>query len=222
MISAAVTSLLAGSVAGAVGVGVAFPFDTLKTKQQVLAYDSVSQTRQNLNMLQVIKKVYHLEGIGGFFGGVRGMMLGQAVIKSVAFGTNAMALGWFQQHTELPLTMTLLAASCIAGFFTSFLVVPVERVKVLMQASSAYANEFDCLKAIVRAEGCGGLMGRGLGTTLAREIPSYAIYFGVYGLLMGTPWAAAMGKLAPLVFGAMSGCACWLPVYPIDVVKTFV
>jgi hypothetical protein len=221
--SPAVTSLLAGSVAGAVGVGVAFPFDTLKTKQQVLCYDSVSQTRQNLNMFEVIAKVYHLEGIGGFFGGVRGMMLGQAVIKSVAFGTNAMALGWFQQHTELPLTMTLLAASCIAGFFTSFLVVPVERVKVLMQATTGlYANEFDCLRAIVRAEGPGGLMGRGLGTTLAREIPSYAIYFCVYGLLMGTPWAAAMGKLAPLVFGAMSGCACWLPVYPIDVVKTVV
>ena len=36
LFSAATASLLAGSVAGAVGVGVAFPLDTLKTKSQVM------------------------------------------------------------------------------------------------------------------------------------------------------------------------------------------
>jgi solute carrier family 25 carnitine/acylcarnitine transporter 20/29 len=37
---------------------------------------------------------------------------------------------------------------------------------------------------------------------------------------MQTAAADMLGGIAPLVFGAMSGCACWIPVYPVDVVKT--
>jgi len=40
----ALASLLAGSIAGAIGVGVAFPLDTLKTKSQVLGGTSTSTT----------------------------------------------------------------------------------------------------------------------------------------------------------------------------------
>ena len=99
-----------------------------------------------------------------------------------------------------------------------------ERVKVMMQAqqNSLYANELECIQAVLENEGWTGLFSRGLGPTLAREIPSYAIYFVVYGVLMQTATAENLGSVAPLVCGALSGCACWVPVYPIDVVKTLV
>mmetsp|Transcript_25770 Transcript_25770/g.53837 ORF Transcript_25770/g.53837 Transcript_25770/m.53837 type:complete len:170 (+) Transcript_25770:267-776(+) len=99
-----------------------------------------------------------------------------------------------------------------------------ERVKVMMQAqqNSLYANELECIQAVLETEGFSGLFSRGLGPTLAREIPSYAIYFVVYGVLMQTSQAQNLGTVAPLVCGAISGCACWVPVYPIDVVKTLV
>jgi Mitochondrial carrier protein len=211
MISAAATSLLAGSLAGAVGVGVAFPLDTLKTKAQVM------ETETKLSMTQVIRVVYKQDGIKGFFGGVKGMMLGQAVIKSVAFGCNSMFLAFLQQQfPNVAPAVLLITAACLAGFVTSFFVTPVERVKVMMQASGTYANEIDCLKAILRREGWAGLFGRGLGPTLIRETPSYGIYFFIYGYLMQTPLAAALGGIAPLVFGAVSGCACWIPVYPVS------
>lgn len=218
MLSAAAASLLAGSVAGAVGVGVAFPLDTLKTKAQVM------ETETKLTMTQVIRAIYKQDGVKGFFGGVRGMMLGQAVIKSVAFGCNAITLGFLQHHFPAAApALLLISAACFAGFVTSFFVTPVERVKVMMQASSGvYRNEIDCLQAILRREGWSGLLGRGLGPTLIRETPSYGIYFFIYGYLMQTPLASALGGIAPLVFGALSGCACWIPVYPVDVVKTIV
>jgi hypothetical protein len=63
--STALASILAGSVAGAIGVGVAFPLDTLKTKAQVIGGGS---------MLRTITTVYGQEGISGFFGGVKGTM----------------------------------------------------------------------------------------------------------------------------------------------------
>jgi solute carrier family 25 carnitine/acylcarnitine transporter 20/29 len=98
-----------------------------------------------------------------------------------------------------------------------------ERVKVMMQAQenrTLYANDIECFKLILLNEGWFGLLTRGFGPTLAREIPSNAIYFVVYGLLMQTVMKDALGVMASMVCGAISGMACWIPVYPIDVVKT--
>jgi len=259
MLPSAVASLLSGSVAGAIGVGVAFPFDTLKTKAQVMPTSALAQTTlsstaattmtpsvtvtsNELNMLQMTKLIYEMEGISGFFGGVRTMMIGQAFIKAVAFASNNFALYMIRENpgfrdsvilqalgiSSHPVCQLILAA-CFAGFTSSFLVAPVERIKVMMQAqgggaSSAYKNELECIKAVLKNEGWAGLLGRGLGPTLAREVPSYAIYFVVYGILSQSYLAKEIigPNFSPLIFGAISGMACWLPVYPIDVVKTLI
>jgi solute carrier family 25 carnitine/acylcarnitine transporter 20/29 len=244
LVNPALASVLAGSLAGAIGVGVAFPLDTLKTKSQILGQQQQQQQslgqpkreekfvtgedgsvaleqpgkNNNLGLVQLVKLILVTEGVAGFFGGVRGMMIGQALIKAVAFSANAAALQALQP-CAMTSVVSLILAACFSGFVTSFLVAPVERVKVMMQASSQYAHELECLKAVVDTEGWEGLFGRGLGPTLAREVPSYGIYFVVYGLFMQTPAATLLGPTAPLLFGALSGCACWIPVYPVDVVK---
>ena len=239
MFSAATASLIAGSIAGAIGVGVAFPLDTLKTKSQVLGQqmktpDGNGKEIGQLGMFDIISLVWEQEGISGFFGGVKGMMIGQAFIKAMAFSANAFALEFliqaherysqytFLSHFTAGSFYTLVVAACFAGFVTSFIVAPVERVKVMLQASgnALYQNELECISAVLKSEGWSGLLGRGLTPTILREVPSYAIYFVVYGILIQTPFAKTLGVAAPLVFGAMSGCASWIPVYPIDVVKT--
>ena len=94
----------------------------------------------------------------------------------------------------------------------------------MMQAQdkkSQYANEVECLKVVIKTEGWIGLFTRGLAPTLARELPTNAIYFVVFESLMQTSILATLGSVgAPFVCGAISGCACWIPVYPIDVVNT--
>jgi hypothetical protein len=239
ILNPAVGSVVAGSIAGAIGVGVAFPLDTLKTKAQVLGQQIFDTTtldttavggtadasqKSNPSMFQIISYVYNTEGVSGFYGGVRGMMFGQAIIKALAFSTNSNALAALRSMNHEPANSSLsflLIAACFSGFVTSFVVAPIERIKVMMQATSSgvYKNELDCLTAILRTEGWKGFMGRGLGATLAREIPSYGIYFCIYGVLMSTSIATLLGPVAPLLFGAFSGMASWLPVYPIDVVK---
>ena len=81
----AAVSLAAGMVGGAVGIGVAYPLDTLKTKQQA------SATSSNLNPVELTRQIYVNEGVAGFYGGVSSTMAGQAVIKGALFFVNSAA-----------------------------------------------------------------------------------------------------------------------------------
>jgi len=204
-LSPTAASLLAGSIAGAIGVGVAFPLDTLKTKAQVYPSDG---------LLATIRTVLSTEGIRGFFPGVRLVMVGQASIKACAFCANAYGLRLFARYSRWRLVL----AACFAGWVTTFLVVPVERIKIVLQAQD-YANVGACIQDIVHKGGWLDLCFRGWMTTVAREIPGYALYFVTAGLLKQYLQAYAWG---PLVAGAAAGCAAWIPVYPLDVVKTLV
>ena len=55
----------------------------------------------------------------------------------------------------------------------------------------------------------------------------YSLYFGVYGALQtycGGGDSGTTSLLGPTgtaaLYGAIAGCACWLPIYPIDVIRT--
>jgi len=235
LVPEAVSSLLAGSVAGAVGVGAAFPLDTIKTKQQVKLEEqsSVQSSVQysvspsgvvsisrgpadessNDNLWTTIGEIWDEQGLAGFYGGVRTSMLGQAIIKATAFGINA---------AVLQADYDLVTAAATAGFVTAFLASPVDRIKVLMQTDK-FEGEIDCFRSIVSTEGWKGLLSTGLGPTILREVPAYTLYFYLYGTLMSTASATdAMGALAPAISGALAGAACVVPVHPVDVVKTIV
>jgi len=228
MMSPAFVSLIAGSIAGAIGFGIAYPLDTLKTKKQLLALSSSDASK--IGMTQLVKIIWKEEGLQGFFSGVSASMLGKAVIKAVAFSSNAAMLTFLHQHhaeAYLPNVLMLAVAACYSGFIASFAVTPFERVKIIMQASKStvYKNGLDCVCALIKSESGGffDLFFRGLGATIAREVPSYGIYFVMYSSLMSSSLSNMVTKsVAPLIFGAFSGCASWIPVYPIDVVKTLV
>ena len=116
-----------------------------------------------------------------------------------------------------PLRLTL-------GFVTSFLVNPIERIKILMQSDKAgeYDSEIDCAIKVMKKDGLKGLMVRGLDATLAREIPGYGLYFVAYSLMMQSTFGLALGAtVSPLVCGAAAGCLSWIPVFPFDVIKTY-
>jgi len=223
--SSGVVSLLAGGLAGSIGVGVAYPLDSLKTKAQVAAAKRGAADGQALGMVGIARYVLEEEGVQGFYGGVVGVMVGQAFIKALAFSSNNAALGWLLHgSTGSPPLETLVLAAAFSGFITSFLVNPIERVKILMQADDRgeYADEWDCASRVVRRDGFSGLAFRGLGATLAREVPGYGLYFVAYSLLTQSPLVEQVvgPAAAPLLCGAAAGCISWIPVYPADVVKT--
>ena len=167
-------------------------------------------------------------------------MIGQAFIKAIQFAVNEITFVWLENHSTIQsniIKMTI--AGTLAGLLSSFVVSPVELVKIRMQtqnklntnkkdgdacaSSPVYNNELDCARWVVKNEGWKALFCHGLGITIIREIPSFAFYFVAYGLLARSAMADILGShAAPLVFGAMAGWAMWIPTYPIDIVKTIV
>jgi hypothetical protein len=152
-------SLGAGSLAGVVGIGVAYPLDSLKTKAQVYASTSTAIVGQQQSLLDIAKIVYKKEGIGGFYNGVAGVMVGEAFVKATLFGTNAWALSFF---SDSPSIWQLIIAAAFSGVISSFVLNPIERVKVLMQANKSYTSEIDCITQVVQKDGVTGLLSRGL------------------------------------------------------------
>ena len=103
--------------------------------------------------------------------------------------------------------------------FFAVVCTPVERLKVVMQAGFV-GGPGQCLQAIVDEDGLSGLFARGLGATLLREIPAYFFYFSAYEVASSLLAGSVPEALLPLIGGAAAGAASWVPVYPIDVVKT--
>jgi hypothetical protein len=164
-------------------------------------------------------------------------MIGQAVIKAIQFAVNEITFLWLEQHSTIQSNIIKMAiAGTLAGLLSSFVVSPVELVKIRMQAqnkaankkddacedsSLVFNNELDCARWMVQNEGWKALFCHGLLITIIREIPSFAFYFVAYGLLAKSAMADVLGgHAAPLIFGAIAGWAMWIPTYPIDIVKT--
>jgi Mitochondrial carrier protein len=196
--------------------------DTIKTKSQT--YASSSSGGRSLGAIGMFKLVLEQEGIKGFYGGVVWVMLGQAIIKSAAFASNTWALNLISSDSSSlnPSLTELILAACIAGFVTSYIVNPIERVKILMQADNTnqYSNDVDCFLKVLKKDGFSGLVLRGIDATLWREVPGYALYFVVYSLLKTSVLATILGGATPLVCGALAGSFSWIPVYPFDVIKS--
>jgi Mitochondrial carrier protein len=251
--------LLAGSIAGAIGVGIAFPLDTIKTKQQAQAQAATSaalldhsdidfnadgtmifrrstrqrQQQQQSSLFQSMQTLVENQGISGLFAGVGTSMMGQAIIKSVAFSVNSAVLAYLTPSQSSPngaaLTMdpnnALLVAAATSGFVTAFLATPIDRIKVLRQCNSGeecYLSDMDCLKSVLQHEGLQGLLFRGLGPTFFREVPAYTIYFSTFGWLHATFGDDIVPGATTLLYGALAGGLCVLPSYPADVIKTLV
>ena len=216
---------LAGTFGGIMGVMVSFPFDTLKVRMQTQPNPPIYK-----GMIHCGKTMIADEGVKALYKGMLAPVSGAGAIKATLFASRrAIQTFLISSHPNTPLSIWELSiASCGAGFFASFVVTPVERVKVSLQASVnksvASLGSFQCAKRLVATEGVFRGLFTGLTATVIREVPSYGVYFMSYeigrryffklqdGQVLQGPKAA--------VLGAIAGVLCWLPVYPIDVVKS--
>uniref|UniRef100_G3PHJ3 Solute carrier family 25 member 47a n=1 Tax=Gasterosteus aculeatus TaxID=69293 RepID=G3PHJ3_GASAC len=239
---------VSGSFAGACGVAVGYPLDTVKVRVQT--------QRQFTGIWQCVAVTFSKEGVHGFFKGMTLPLTTITLTSSVVFGTyrnclqclsqargacsgpsgkldvflSGMAAG-VAQVTDASLRLAsevFLHPSSSARKQTSVMA-PGDIVKVRLQCQTQpntfkpkYRGPVHCLLSIVREEGFRGLY-RGALPLMLRDSMSFATYFLTYATVCEL--LTETGKKRPswsgvMLAGGVSGVVGWTLGTPMDVIKS--
>uniref|UniRef100_A0A8C3G649 Solute carrier family 25 member 45 n=1 Tax=Cyclopterus lumpus TaxID=8103 RepID=A0A8C3G649_CYCLU len=208
--------------AGALGLAVGYPLDTMKVRLQAQsAYQGI---------LHCMSKTYSNEGLRGFYKGMAFPVLTTGITNSVVFGSYSNALYYLTQSRHRGLDQgkpasapQVFAAGCFSGMMQVCVNAPIDLVKVCLQGQTTvqrYRGPVHCVTVILREEGPKGLFRGGLAIAL-RDIPSYGLYFLPYEVTRKalTQSGEEPGTFATMMAGGMAGVVTWAFATPMDVVK---
>lgn len=238
-------NLVAGGVGGICAVVVGHPFDLVKVRMQTAergvyssAIDVVRKTIAREGLAR------------GLYAGVSAPLVGVTPMFMVSFWGYGVGKSLVESITPVPrrngepqYTLGQIAG---AGFFSAIpmtlITAPFERVKVLLQIQGQtplrpgekprYGGGVDVVRQLYREGGLRSVF-RGSAMTLARDGPGSAAYFASYeyvkrrltpqqpdGTGSGTTTGQKLSLPAIIVAGGAAGVAMWIPVFPIDTVKS--
>lgn len=227
--------LTAGTSAGIAQLIVGHPFDTVKVKLQNMSRPAPGEAPAYTSAIDCARKTVVNEGPAGLYRGITAPMAFVAVFNAVLFAANSTMrklIGKGRHVDELSMA-ELGACGVGAGFAVSWVACPTELVKCRLQAqgkvlavagSDVYKGPVDCAQKVYATRGVQGLY-KGLGATLAREMPANALYFGTYEglkrmMVSEGQSTETLGAGSLVVAGGFAGIAFWGGVYPVDYIKT--
>ena len=179
-----------GAGGGATGLMLSHPIDTIKSNIQD-------------------KRPIHWN-IKSLYRGVVPPLFGVGLEKAIVFGTYENSRRFLINRIDNQHLVRGLSGA-LSGFMASFVVTPVERLKILRQTNEKF--KFKELNP--------RFLYKGLSSTFTRETPGFAIYFSVYeGLKDYFGQTTKLNSFHHFTFGGMSGSIAWLFIYPQDLVKT--
>lgn len=200
-----------GGVAGALGATVVYPLDTIKTRMQ--AQNLEGEKPQYKDEIDCFRQLVTKEGPASLYSGLVPQLLGIAPEKAMKLTVNEALLSSLE--TMMP-GARVWALEFIAGggggasqvVFTN----PMEIVKVRLQTQKEGSPK-KALWTIVKELGVKGLYD-GAGVTLARDVPSSAVFFAIYTLLRG------LYPDQSFLAGAIAAIPATVLVTPMDIIKT--
>ncbi|MCJ1330267.1 carnitine transporter [Thelotrema lepadinum] len=237
-------SLVAGGVGGICAVVVGHPFDLVKVRLQTAEKGVYN------GALDVVRRTIAREGLArGLYAGVSAPLVGVTPMFAVSFWGYDLGQSLVRRFypntpssSSSPSTPLSVAQISTAGFFSAIpmtlITAPFERVKVLLQIQGQktlspgekprYNGGLDVVRQLYREGGIRSVY-RGSGMTLARDGPGSAAYFATYEVIKRafTPKDPVTGKVsgelsltAVMLGGGAAGVAMWVPVFPVDTVKS--
>ncbi|KAF2147494.1 uncharacterized protein K452DRAFT_323568 [Aplosporella prunicola CBS 121167] len=228
-------ALAAGGVGGVCAVVVGHPFDLVKVRLQT------AEKGVYKGAMDVVRRTVAREGLArGLYAGVSAPLVGVTPMFAVSFWGYDVGKNLVRSVSPVHNDQYSVAQVSAAGFFSAIpmtlITAPFERVKVLLQIQGQktlapgekpkYAGGLDVVRQLYREGGVRSVF-RGSAMTLARDGPGSAAYFAVYEtvkrrLTPKTP-DGAPGELsltAVMAAGGAAGIAMWIPVFPVDTVKS--
>ncbi|XP_028253163.1 solute carrier family 25 member 47-A isoform X1 [Parambassis ranga] len=222
-----IADFVSGSLAGACGVAVGHPLDTVKVRIQT--------QKQFTGVYQCVAATFSKEGFHGFFKGMSLPITTVSMTSSVVFGTYRNCLQCLSQARcggTGPNTKLEVFFSGLAGGIAQILVMsPGDIVKVRLQCQTEskrggsskpkYQGPVHCLLSVIKEEGFRGLY-RGVLPLILRDGPSYSTYFLTYSTVCEWLTDNRKEKLdwrVVMLAGGLAGMAGWTVGTPMDVIK---
>ncbi|KAF8909237.1 carnitine/acyl carnitine carrier [Gymnopilus junonius] len=222
---------IAGTIAGMTSLAVGYPFDTVKVR-----FQSPEIAGKYRSTFHAITTIIREERFVGLFKGIASPFTTAPLMNGIVFASYRFLL-----KVQLPTVDSVPTLSQIAlagagtGIVGSFLVTPVEHIKVRQQACLTPTSTRQIALQIFREGGIPALY-RGITATALRDT-GYGAYFVAYEAtcryfssptrppepnILGQvetqmtemPWSTL------LLAGALAGIAGWIVTFPFDVVKT--
>ncbi|KAF6265536.1 mitochondrial carrier domain-containing protein [Scenedesmus sp. NREL 46B-D3] len=163
-----------------VGIAAGQPLDTLRVRLQ-------QRGCQQHSVAGVWKDMARAEGVRGLFRGMSYPVYTTALQNAVTFQAQGVASRLLTGSADK--SAACWQVSCLAGMFAgavqTCISCPVELLKIRLQLQHAlpgmpgYVGPWGMLRRVVAQEGVLGLF-RGFAVTLARDTPSYGLYFLTY------------------------------------------
>jgi len=192
------------------------PLDTVKVRLQTQGHPP-----KYAGMVDCLRQTIRNEGFRGLYKGMGAPLVAYTPMWALCFygyETGKKIQGKTVQ--EMNYAEIALAGS-IAGFFTTVVMGPAERIKTLLQAQSGGVKMYNGPIDVVRKIGLRGTF-QGTMATLYRDVPASAGYFGAYEFTknaMRRP-DGSVGVGGSLLAGGMAGVMNWTVCMPMDVVKS--
>ncbi|AWP19822.1 putative solute carrier family 25 member 47 [Scophthalmus maximus] len=224
-----IADFVSGSFAGACGVAVGYPLDTVKVRIQT--------QKQFAGIWHCAATTFSKEGVHGFFKGMSTPMATISMTSSVVFGTYRNCLQCLSQlrgggggpNSKIEVFLSGL----VAGTAQISVMAPGDIVKVRLQCQTEskrggsnmrkpkYRGPVHCLLRIIKEEGFLGLY-KGALPLMLRDAPSFAMYFLTYSIIC--EWLTDHGKKRPdwsgvMLAGGVAGISGWTVGTPMDVIK---
>jgi solute carrier family 25 (mitochondrial carnitine/acylcarnitine transporter), member 20/29 len=204
--------LLCGATFGVTSVLVGHPFDTVKTRMQVLDIRS---------MVGAAKSILRDSGPRGLYSGMFPMLVGSAVFRSAQF--SAYGYGFAKSQEVFPeagdaipgtfgLRSSVLVGSLCAGTIRALIECPLEVVKIRRQISLSSSTKFVVRDAY---HGFGAMWLRSVGLLSTALVGfDYAVRF--FPDVMGTPVTGDFLK------GSIIATIAWMTIWPSEAIKNHV
>ncbi|PVI02184.1 mitochondrial carrier [Periconia macrospinosa] len=229
-------ALAAGGVGGVCAVVVGHPFDLVKVRLQTAEKGVYS------GAMDVVRKTIAREGLArGLYAGVSAPLVGVTPMFAVSFWGYDVGKQLVSSFSKVENGQYSVGQVAAAGFFSAIpmtlITAPFERVKVLLQIQGQkqlapgekpkYSGGVDVVRQLYKEGGIRSVF-RGSAMTLARDGPGSACYFATYEIIKRKltpkdPVTGQPGQLslsAVMVAGGAAGVAMWIPVFPIDTIKS--
>lgn len=226
--NSAFKDILNGSIAGAFGKFIEYPFDTVKVRLQTQGSTMFPTT------WSCIKYTYHNEGIiKGFFQGIGSPLFGASLENATLFVAYNQTSKLLNKHTSVNELTNIIISGAISGSCASFVLTPVELIKCKLQVANL-ANSVPGSKPrttkilptianVIKERGFLGLW-QGQSGTFIRESFGGVAWFATYELMKSRLKERHPNKENKtwelLVSGASAGIAFNASIFPADTVKS--